>query len=1009
MVVRAAGREGPGKHRGNTFAHSRPCSPSPNIASQLTRSNNFNIFHSIKKNYVNGVDTFDGNGHTGVTLQADNASGLLDFSGTTLTDIAEVDAGGGNDTVVTALTSYDTNGMLYDGGSGNDKLQITLTLGQAENGAILADIAGYQAHIGGGGSATPYNFSTLGFNAVNFESAEAVVQIGSFSAAFDNVIIGTNGADTITPGFVSAGVTGNPPPTNARDLIIGNNGDDTIAGGGGDDIIIGGGNNDTMDGGDGSDSYLVSGTGEGFDTYHDTGSSGIDTIVALSDNTNIGLLGNFSAASSGIEVIDSDGHSNIAVSGDNNADVLDFSGITFHSDITILGNNGDDIITGTADADVIRGGGGNDTMDGAGGSDTYQVSGTGEGFDTYHDTGSALDTDTIVALSDNTNIGLLGDFSAASGIEVISADSHTGVKVAGDNNADVLDFSGVTFTGDITILGNNGDDTITGNGQDNVIRGGGNNDTMDGAGGSDTYQVSGTGEGFDTYHDTGSALDTDTIVALSDNTNIGLLGDFSAASGIEVISADSHTGVKVAGDNNADVLDFSGVTFTGDITILGNNGDDTITGNGQDNVIRGGGNNDTMDGAGGSDTYQVSGTGEGFDTYHDTGSALDTDTIVALSDNTNIGLLGDFSAASGIEVISADSHTGVKVAGDNNADVLDFSGVTFTGNITILGNNGDDTITGNGQDNVIRGGGNNDTMDGKGGSDTYQVSGTGEGFDTYHDTGSSGIDTIVALSDNTNIGLLGNFSHASSGIEVIDSDGHSNIAVSGDNNADVLDFSGITFHSDITIFGNNGDDTITGNGQDNIIHGGGNNDTIRGGAGDDMLYGDQGNDTFLTTGSGDGTDQIDGGTGYDTWQGSNGNDYFRVTDLFNNLTSIEEINGGGGYDKILGTSGADHLDFSTAGFTLTSIEEIDAGAGDDTVTGTSAADTIRGNAGDDTLNGGGGDDTFLTTGSGDGLDTIDGGTGTNTWLGSGGNDYFRVTDLFGNLTNIRGDRRQRWL
>ncbi|MCA3279415.1 MAG: hypothetical protein ING10_09125 [Roseomonas sp.] len=49
-------------------------------------------------------------------------------------------------------------------------------------------------------------------------------------------IIGTSGADTITPGYVSAGVSGIP-----------GDGDDSIRDGSwGDDFFIGGGGNDTI-------------------------------------------------------------------------------------------------------------------------------------------------------------------------------------------------------------------------------------------------------------------------------------------------------------------------------------------------------------------------------------------------------------------------------------------------------------------------------------------------------------------------------------------------------------------------------------------------------------------------------------------------------------------------------------------------------------------------------------------------------------------------------------------
>ena len=54
-----------------------------------------------------------------MTLQADNASGLLDFSNTHLTDIEQVDASGGNDTVVAS----DLDVANYSGQGGNDTMR----------------------------------------------------------------------------------------------------------------------------------------------------------------------------------------------------------------------------------------------------------------------------------------------------------------------------------------------------------------------------------------------------------------------------------------------------------------------------------------------------------------------------------------------------------------------------------------------------------------------------------------------------------------------------------------------------------------------------------------------------------------------------------------------------------------------------------------------------------------------------------------------------------------------
>ena len=70
------------------------------------------------KGYVNGVDIFQGHA-SGDTIVRDSwRSETLDFSNTELVDIAEVDAGSGNDTIMAS----DVSPGKYRGGSGYDTL-----------------------------------------------------------------------------------------------------------------------------------------------------------------------------------------------------------------------------------------------------------------------------------------------------------------------------------------------------------------------------------------------------------------------------------------------------------------------------------------------------------------------------------------------------------------------------------------------------------------------------------------------------------------------------------------------------------------------------------------------------------------------------------------------------------------------------------------------------------------------------------------------------------------------
>ncbi|MEM5474120.1 VCBS domain-containing protein [Hoeflea sp. AS60] len=584
---------------------------------------------------------------------------------------------------------------------------------------------------------------------------------------YNDRIIGKGGNDILHGGdgddeLYGADKPGQPLENEVgNDTLYGDDGDDRLFGGAGDDTLVGGKDDDLLDGGEGDDTYLVKTTSHGYDTYQDSGAGGTDRILADGNNTRIGLAGNFSQASSGIEEISRNGHSSVVVIGDSGDNTLNFSGIAMDVD-AIDGGDGADTITGTSAADTIIGGKGNDTLDGGDSGDTYEVFSTGHGFDTYQDSG-ASGTDRIVATSNNTQIGVAGDFSKnTSGIEEITANGHSQVRVSGDSGDNVLNFAGMTLTdvaivgggGNDTITGTDGDDTISGGTGNDTITGGKGNDTLDGGHGSDTYMVRTTSHGFDTYRDSGNT-GTDRILAADSNTRIGLAGNFSKnTSGIEVIDSNGHSSVVVFGDGNNNTLDFSGMSVNV-AAINGGSGEDTITGTSAADTIIGDRDNDVLDGAGGGDTYEVKGTNHGFDTYQDSGTS-GVDTIVATSDGTRIGLTGNFggSASSNIEVIDNGGHSNVWVSGDNGDNTFDFTGMTVNvdriegeaGNDIITGTTAADKIGGGTGEDQLFGGDNDDTL--SGGADNDQLFG-GSGFDTaVYDDGVANYDVQVTRDAN---------------------------------------------------------------------------------------------------------------------------------------------------------------------------------------------------------------------------------------------------------------------
>ena len=773
------------------------------------------------------------------------------------------------------------------------------------------------------------------------------------------ITYGTDAGDKITGTTASEHILGEDGNDSidgggGGDLIYGGWGDDQVKGGAGTDLIYGEGGRDTLDGGQDGDIYRVSGSEDDgwcgfgdYDTYKDTGTQGIDVIQAVGPgDVDIGLAA--FGPTSGIERIDATAAGGaVRIVGDWNANALDFRSVQFIGSITIDGGYGNDTIYGTAGNDTIVGGG-----------------------------------------DEEVDIGLRR-FGPSSGIETIDGTQTLGVvRLLGDDNNNLLDFRGTTLVGgNIVIDGGYGNDTIYGTTGNDLIAGSGGDDRLDGGAGSDSYLVTGNEAGgwssfagSDTYADTG-ASGIDTIVAIGDeDVDIGL-AKFGPTTGIEVIDGTNTLGtVRLLGDWNANLLDFSATSFIGgNIVIDGGYGNDTIVGTADDDSIAGGGGDDLLNGAEGSDTYVVTGNEaggwssfSGYDTYADTGTG-GTDTIAARGDgDVDIGL-ADFGPANGIEIIDATGALGtVRLLGDGDSNSLDFSGVAIIGsNVVIDGGYGDDTIIGTAGDDVIAGGGGNDLLDGADSSDTYRVSGTQAGgwssfagFDTYADSGSGGTDTIEAVGiGNVDIGLAG--FDASSGIEVIDATGVSGIVrLLGDWSSDVLDFSGVTLiGSKIVIDGAGGNDEITGNGAAN---------TIVGGLGQDSMDGGDGGDTYLVTGNqaGGWSSFADFDTYTDT--GTSGVDTIKAVgvgkvdiglDGFDTDSGIEVIDATGvtgakAQVRLVGSWDDDSFDFS--GVTILGNKVvIDGGGGDDTVTGSAGADIITGGEGNDELAGGLGKDSFL--------------------------------------------------
>ncbi len=212
-----------------------------------------------------------------------------------------------------------------------------------------------------------------------------------------------------------------------------------------------------------------------------------------------------------------------------------------------------------------------------------------------------------VAIDSNYRVTLNGAMKRYTSSDV------TGFRVRGHDGNDVVNAS--TAAKVLSIYGGTGNDVLKGGGAadwllgghgDDELVGGRGNDTLDGGEGSDVYQLAGTNQGADTYIDGGTG-GVDQIIATANFTNISLGASFSSASGIESISANGFTSVKILGTSGSNTLNFSALSLNGVSIIDGLAGADNILGSDGDDLLRAGTGNDAVDGGGGTDIAHFAG------------------------------------------------------------------------------------------------------------------------------------------------------------------------------------------------------------------------------------------------------------------------------------------------------------------------------------------------------------------------------------------------------------------
>jgi Ca2+-binding RTX toxin-like protein len=656
--------------------------------------------------------------------------------------------------------------------------------------------------------------------------------------------------------------------TDGGDVLWGFKPNDTLDGGLGDDTLIGQ---------DGSDTYVFT-AGDGQDVIEDNGFNDTDRIVIhgyTPANTNVSFL---NGTADGLVITFAGSTDRITVINTLGGDAYDqVETITF-DDGTIwsipalvitdmIGTNGNDLLTGTANSEHMFGFDGNDVLDGGAGDDTLEG---GSGDDT---------------LSGNVGADI---FIGGDGVDTADFTYSTAAFTA-DLTLGTVDWgtSTETLSSIENLIGSKGDNTLIGDVGNNRLDGHDGDDNLQGGAGDDT--LSG-GIGTDTL-DGGDGIDTLSVAYSSANWAI----DLSA----------NNAGGETA-------LNFENVEGSqGDDTITGDDGANRLDGRQGIDILNGGLGDDTLIGGSGSDTFAFGSnwgndiitdfdpTNEKIDiaaaglTYADLAiSQAGSDVLVSDGSGNTITLLNTDAASLSEDNFVGFSAAPVVLTGTSGADLL----VGGAGDDTLIGNNGNDTLMGEDGDDFISGGSGLDRLDGGAGNDTVTYS---------YSTVSTNIDLTAGTAATETITGFEN---------AIGTQGSEQIV--GTSGANMLDGQ----KGDDTLIGGDGDDTLLGDLGNDSISGGEGNDFISGGSGLDRLDGGAGNDTVtysystvatnidLTAGTA-GTETI---TGFENAIGTQAGERIAGTDGANMLdgqAGNDTLVGGSGDDTLTGGGGTDTFVF----------------------------------------------------------------------------------------------------
>jgi Ca2+-binding RTX toxin-like protein len=281
----------------------------------------------------------------------------------------------------------------------------------------------------------------------------------------------------------------------AADTLTGNVNSNHIQGGDGDDVISGGAGNgtcsldvDVLDGEAGNDKFDQGSTADCGDTLN--GGAGTDTVdyenrtgdltILLDTAANDGESGEKDNIKADVEVV-LGGQGNDTITGSANAD-------------EIHGGPGNDTINAGGGNDKLTGNSGNDTLNGEAGDDTFIEGGVDTAYNLMAAENFGDDDDTINGgTHDTTGVDTV-DYSGRTGdltVTLCLDSAHlTGAASGQSLPAACSDHDGEATEQDSVVnvthvIGGTGDDALTGTAADDILEGGAGDDTLIGGAGND--------------------------------------------------------------------------------------------------------------------------------------------------------------------------------------------------------------------------------------------------------------------------------------------------------------------------------------------------------------------------------------------------------------------------------------------------------------------------------------------------------------------------------------------